>query len=169
MSLRRRMIAAKNKPAAAGCLLRISKNLRALFGSVRLRVLTVKALDAAGRIYQLLFPGEERVAVRADFQADVALVGRTGSKHVAARAMHAHFVIRGVNSCLHVALDLSCETLILQEMLWSGNRIQAGEVVASEIGSGRRGQCVSLPNSRLPRVRRRSRRVARGAGVRCRL
>src|SRR3954471_17621789 len=133
-------------------------SLCALFGGVRLRVLAVEALDAAGRVHQLLFAGEEGVAIRADFQTDVALVGRTGSKHVAARAMHAHFVIRGVNSCLHVALDLSCETLILQEMLWSGNRIQMG---------WRETRPVRLPpNSRLPRVRRRSRRVARGAGVR---
>src|SRR3954463_3864338 len=94
----------------------MSEKLRALFRGVRLRVLAVKALDAAGRIYQLLFAGEERVAIRADFQPDVALVGGTGSEHVAARAMHAHFVIRGVNSCLHVALDLSCESLILQEL-----------------------------------------------------
>src|SRR4051812_3197489 len=132
----------------------MSEKLRALFRGVRLRVLAVKALDTAGRVYQLLFAGEERVAIRADFQADVALVGRTGSEHVAARAMHAHFVIRGVNSCLHVALDLSCETLILQEMLWSGNRIQAGR----DNGWNWVGDAASASpssDSALPRVRRR--------------
>jgi len=35
---------------------------------------SLETFDAAGRIHQLLFAGEERVAGGADFHADVALV-----------------------------------------------------------------------------------------------
>src|SRR5947208_7535018 len=90
-------------------------SLRALFGGVALRVFAVKALHAAGGIHQLLLAGKERVAVRADFKPDVALVSRAGGEHVAARAMYAHFVVCGMDCCLHDSWDLSCETLILQE------------------------------------------------------
>jgi len=42
--------------------------------------LAAEALDAAGGIDQLLLAGEERVALRADFDDDVALVGGAVSK-----------------------------------------------------------------------------------------
>src|SRR5450432_1333618 len=66
-----------------------------------LGVLAAEALHAAGGVHQLLLAGEEGVAVRANFNADVALVRRTGHKCVAARAMHAYFVISGMNGCFH--------------------------------------------------------------------
>src|SRR5271165_7180510 len=73
------------------------------FGLARvgLGVLAAETLDAAGGVHQLLLAGEEWVAGGADFHADVALVGRTGHKCVAARAMHAHFVVNGMDGCLH--------------------------------------------------------------------
>src|SRR5579864_185214 len=66
-----------------------------------LAVLTAEALDAPGGVDQLLLAGEERVTARADFHVNVAAVSGTGSKCVSAGAVHAHFVISGMNSCFH--------------------------------------------------------------------
>jgi hypothetical protein len=68
---------------------------------VRLRILPAEALHASGGIHQLLLAGKERVAVRADFQVDGALVGGPGGKCVSACAVHAHFFIFGMDRCLH--------------------------------------------------------------------
>ena len=54
---------------------------------------------------------EKRVAIGADFYVDVALMGRTGRKRVAARAMHAHFVVCGMDSCLHGVINPRSEFL----------------------------------------------------------
>ncbi len=56
---------------------------------VRLRELPAEPLHATGRIDQLLLTGKERVAGRADFQVDVALVRRLVSKC----EPHAHFTV----------------------------------------------------------------------------
>src|SRR5271170_6056399 len=73
-----------------------------LCGSVR--ILLREALDAACRIDQLLLAGEERVAVRADFDAQhVAFDGRARRKSVAAGAVHGYFVIVGMNTGFHGA------------------------------------------------------------------
>jgi len=64
---------------------------------VGLGVLAAETLDAAGRIHQTLFAGEERMAYRADFHGNVALVGRTGLKNASASALDAHFGVVGVN------------------------------------------------------------------------
>src|ERR1039458_4762959 len=71
-----------------------------------LGVLAAEALHAAGGIHELLLAGKEGMAGRADFNADVALMGGPGNKRIAARAMHAHFVISGMNGRLHIASDL---------------------------------------------------------------
>jgi ubiquinone/menaquinone biosynthesis C-methylase UbiE len=67
----------------------------------RFSVFAAEPLDAAGGIDQLLLAGKEGVAVRADFYVDVAPVRGTGSKCVAARAMHAHLMVCRMNRCLH--------------------------------------------------------------------
>ena len=77
-----------------------------LLSRLGLGVLPAESLHAAGSIDQLLLAGKEWMAARADFYADVALMRRPGGKRVAARAMHTDFVIRGMNSCFHVGLDL---------------------------------------------------------------
>jgi len=66
-----------------------------------LGVLAAEALDAAGSVHQLLLAGKKRVAIRADFHVDIALMGRTSRKRMPARAQHAYFVICRVNGCLH--------------------------------------------------------------------
>src|SRR2546422_11686935 len=63
------------------------------------------------RIHQPLLAGKERMAVRADFHRDVALMGRPGHKCVAARTMHAHFMVIGMNCCLHSRFQSQCESL----------------------------------------------------------
>jgi len=68
---------------------------------VALGVLAAEALDATGGVHELLFAGEEGVAGGADFDADVALVGGTGHKCVAAGAVHAGFVVSRMDGWLH--------------------------------------------------------------------
>src|SRR5215831_16823271 len=87
---------------------------------VAFRVLAAETLHAAGSIEQFLLAGKERVALRADFYVDVALVGRTSSEMIAARALHAYFVVNGMNRCLHVRIYLNANLLIVQE----GERIR---------------------------------------------
>jgi len=64
---------------------------------VALGVLAAEALDAAGRIHQALFAGEERVADRADFHVNIALVGRTGLEVASAGALDLNCGVVGVN------------------------------------------------------------------------
>ena len=62
-----------------------------------LGILAAEPLHAASRVHQPLFAGKERVANRADFHVDVALVGRTGLKVVSAGAKHTHRGVIGMN------------------------------------------------------------------------
>ena len=68
---------------------------------VGLGILAAEALDAAGGVDQLLLAGKEGVAGGADFHADVALVGGTGHKGVAAGTVHAGFVVSRMDGWLH--------------------------------------------------------------------
>src|SRR5438477_2671872 len=74
-----------------------------LFGGRRggFSVLAAEALDASGGVHEFLLAGEKRVAIRADFHVDIAFVRGPGAECIAARAEHANFVVRGMNSCLH--------------------------------------------------------------------
>src|SRR5580658_5857662 len=72
-----------------------------------LGVLAAEALHSSGSIHQLLLARKERMAGRADFYADITLVGGPGNKRIAARAMHAHFVISGMNGWFHIGSDLN--------------------------------------------------------------
>ena len=66
-----------------------------------LLVLAVEALDTASGVEYLLLAREERVAVGADFNVNVALVRAAGQKVMTASALHADFVIGRVSLCLH--------------------------------------------------------------------
>src|ERR1700733_1067541 len=70
-------------------------------GVFLLGVLSAEALDAAGGVHQLLFAGEERMAARANFYADITLMGGPRHKCIAAGTVHAYFVVCGMNSCFH--------------------------------------------------------------------
>jgi hypothetical protein len=92
-------------PAAAeACLCSPTAGLlgcrRCLFG-----VLAAEALYAACRVYQALLAGEERVAVGADFHADLALVRGAGLEIVSAGAMYLDCCVLWVNSWLRHDLD----------------------------------------------------------------
>jgi hypothetical protein len=63
-------------------------------------VLLLEFLHAAGRIHELHFAGEERVARRADFDVDVFL-GAARLKLVATAADHVGFIILGVTVFFH--------------------------------------------------------------------
>src|SRR5215469_15582427 len=80
-----------------------------------LAVFAAKALDAAGGVNQFLLAGKKRVATRADFYVDIATVRGTGGKCASARAVHAHFVICGMNRCLHGFSRFLAESLILKD------------------------------------------------------
>src|SRR5215470_9424563 len=56
-------------------------------------VLPAETLNASGGVHQLLLAREKRVAIGADFQVDVALVGGAGGKRVSACTVHAHFFV----------------------------------------------------------------------------
>ncbi len=70
-------------------------------GRARDLVLLFEAVDASGGVHQLLLAGEEGVAGRADFHADIALVRGPGFEAVPAGAGDVHFVICGMNTGLH--------------------------------------------------------------------
>jgi len=82
-------------------------NVRVLF-CTRLRrltslfILAAEALDASGGVDQLLFAGEKRVAVGADFQMNIALMRGSGGKRVPAGTHDADFVVCGMDFFFHL-------------------------------------------------------------------
>ena len=67
------------------------------YGLVALGVLAAEPFNAASSIYQALFAGKERVANRADFDVNVALVGRARFKIASAGALDLHCGVIGVD------------------------------------------------------------------------
>jgi hypothetical protein len=85
-----------------GRLLRCDRLFLSLLSKVfRLLQLFHEAVDAAFGIYQLLPAGEKRMAARADFHTEVALVGGARFEGAAAGAGHVNFVVGGMNSGFH--------------------------------------------------------------------
>jgi hypothetical protein len=82
----------------------------------RLRVFATEAFYSASGVNQLLFAGEERVAIGANFHGDVALVRGTRGEIVAAGAMHLYRLICWMNTSLHdLKTFLYLGNIILQE------------------------------------------------------
>ena len=83
-------------------------NARALF-CTRLRrltslfILAAEAFDASSGIDQLLFAGEKRVAIGADFQVNIALMRGSGGERVPASTHDADFVVCGMNLFFHLS------------------------------------------------------------------
>src|ERR1051325_3500744 len=73
-----------------------------VFGRWFLAVALVEAIDASSGIDQLLFAGEERVASRANFDVQVALLGGAGLERLAASAGNIYFDVFWVNSWFHL-------------------------------------------------------------------
>jgi hypothetical protein len=57
------------------------------------------------------------MAIRADFNVNVATMRGAGRKQVAAGAVNADFMIIRMNGCLHDALKPFCKRVILAEKL----------------------------------------------------
>jgi hypothetical protein len=70
-------------------------------------VLALEPLDAPGRIYQLLLPGEEGVAERTDFDLYI-LMRRSGFYHVPAQACDSRLFVSRVDSLFHFPTPISC-------------------------------------------------------------
>src|SRR4051794_11765279 len=90
-----------------GCLVNFARSLR-VHGDFLLRLqltrfgsFLLEARDASFGIYQLLAASKERVAARANFNAQVAFMRRTCPKCRSASTNHIYFVISGMNSCFH--------------------------------------------------------------------
>ena len=66
-----------------------------------LAITLVKAIDASCGIDQLLFSGKERVAGRANFDVQIALLGRAGLESFATSTANGYFDVFGVNSWFH--------------------------------------------------------------------
>jgi hypothetical protein len=64
-------------------------------------VFLLELVYASRGIDKLLLAGEEGVAVRADFDADIAFMSGTGLERVLARADHVDFVVGRVYSSFH--------------------------------------------------------------------
>jgi hypothetical protein len=68
--------------------------------ALALIVLLPELVDAAFRVDELLFAGEERVANRANIEPYV-LLGRTGLERFAAGAVNGCYLVIGMNILLH--------------------------------------------------------------------
>src|SRR5687767_13968273 len=83
----------------------------------------IEAVDPSGGIDQLLFPGKERVASRANFYVQVALLSRTCLKSLTARTRDGHFLICWMNLWLHYFPLLSlCPVPIVSNLVLSANK-----------------------------------------------
>lgn len=102
------------KPPARGGFVQQS-GIRLLCGSLRFGILTAEALNTTCRVHQFLLAGKEWVAIRTDFEVDVAFMGRASGKTVSARANYPDFLIVGMNTLLwHDSKNLSCNLFILK-------------------------------------------------------
>ena len=83
---------------------RFSIRERLLFarGGRNVGVFLLKTLDAAGGVYEFLLAGEERVATRADFDAEhISFDGRARLESMAASAMYGYGMVVGVDTGFH--------------------------------------------------------------------
>ena len=91
---------------------------RLLRDSLRFGILATEALNAARSVHQLLLAGKKRMAIRADFQVNVALMSGAGRKSVSARANHSNFVIVRMNTLFrHDSKNLSLQSLYFTEIM----------------------------------------------------
>src|SRR5262245_36126671 len=71
------------------------------FGSGFLAIALVEAIDASRGVDQLLFAGKERVASGADFDVQIALLGRARLERLAASAGNCDIDVFWMNSWFH--------------------------------------------------------------------
>jgi len=130
------------RPASkyAGTLIQFAANVVVAFAKPGLRrrrlgrflaIATVKSIDAARRIDQLLLAGKERMARRTDFHVQIFLFGRARLETLATRASDCYFFVFWVNSGFHFLrylTQMSLNASIKQAMIRaeSGDRQGAG-------------------------------------------
>ena len=80
------------------------------------RIFSPEAFNASGRVDQLLLASEEGVAGRADFYANISLVGGTRLETAAARTVYSYQFVSRVNIRFHnfsqVYSRLECNTTL---------------------------------------------------------
>ena len=81
--------------------LRKRSRLALFLDQLRFLRFLLEAVDAAFGIDEFLASGEERVAARANFHADVALVSRARTELIPAGTGHIDFLVLGVDPCFH--------------------------------------------------------------------
>ena len=96
------------------------KKKRELLFLLGFGVLAAKSLDSSSRIHNLLLTRKKRMAGRADFHVDIAFVSGTGGKRASTCAANTHFIVCGMNTCLHNRKLTSPKDTILQEQNVSG-------------------------------------------------
>lgn len=69
--------------------------------SVRFFITSVEAINTTSRVHQLLFSGEKRMAIRADFNVKLFLARRARGESIATRTLHFNVIILRVNSLFH--------------------------------------------------------------------
>jgi hypothetical protein len=72
------------------------------FGSGFLAIALVEAIDASCGVDELLFSGKERVAGGADFDVQIALLGRARLESLAASARYCDIDVFWMNSWFHL-------------------------------------------------------------------
>jgi hypothetical protein len=74
--------------------------IRLLRSSLRFGILTAEALNTTRSVHQFLLASKKRMAIRTDFEVNVAFMGRAGCKAVPARANYPDFLIIRMNTLL---------------------------------------------------------------------
>src|ERR1044072_646878 len=80
---------------------------RSCFRRGFLAVALIEAIDASGRVHQLLFAGEKWMGSRANFHMQVAFFGRTSLKRFPAGAGNCDFAVCWMNFWFHCSLNLT--------------------------------------------------------------
>ena len=76
-----------------------------------LAVALIEAIDASGRVHELLLASKKWVASRANFHMQVAFFGRTSLKRFPASAGNRDFAVCGMNFWFHCSLNLTYRQL----------------------------------------------------------
>ena len=76
----------------------------------------LELIHSTACIDKLLLTGKEGVAFGADFNSDLAALGRTGGNSFTACALNNDFLVIGMDSCLHFHILLSEFAVLLRDL-----------------------------------------------------
>jgi hypothetical protein len=115
-------------------------------------VLAAEPLYAPCRVDQALFASKERVAIRADFDVNVALVGRPRLKIVSAGAHYLHCGIVGMNLFLGHRYRQTFPTIFRIYCIWIRHLAQTIQSPVRTRSHGLRSKHLNLKDHRVPQV-----------------